>query len=83
MQDYAFRVRLTATVRVRAADEIVARRAATSVLLSLSADDIGIANDRASRRDRNAALTKTSFSVEGRPMLVAIDGKRIKRSRPR
>jgi hypothetical protein len=35
MQEYAFRVKLTATVRVRAADEIVARRAATSVLLSL------------------------------------------------
>jgi hypothetical protein len=82
MPEYAVNVKLTATVRVRAADEMVARRAATSLLLSLTADDIRIptANDAALRGD--ATVTEASFSVEGRPSIVAIDAraKRFKRS---
>jgi hypothetical protein len=82
MPEYAVNVKLTATVRVRAADEMVARKAATSLLLSLTADDIRIptANDAALRG--NATVTEASFSVEGRPSIVAIDAraKRFKRS---
>jgi hypothetical protein len=80
MPEYAVNVKLTATLRVRAADEMVARRAATSLLLSLTADDIRIpkANDAALRGD----ATVTEASMEGRPSIVAIDAraKRFKRS---
>jgi hypothetical protein len=80
MPEYGVKVKLTATVRVRAADEMVARRVATSLLLSLTADDIRIldGDDAASRG--NATVIEATFSVEGRPMIVAIGAKRAKRS---
>jgi hypothetical protein len=80
MREYAVKVKLTASVRVRAADEIVARRVATSVLLSLTADYIGIPNDNDAAFRGNATVTHAAFSVEGRPTIVAIDAKRVKRS---
>ena len=72
MQEYAIKVKLTAIVRLRAADETVARRAATSVLLSIGAEDIRIANDNHAALTGDATITKVSFCVEGQPMLVAI-----------
>jgi hypothetical protein len=81
MPEYAVNVKLTATVRVRAADEMVARKAATSLLLSLTADDIRIptANDAALRGD--ATVTEASFSVEGRPYWTSCGSSRLMRLR--
>ena len=80
MQEYAIKVKLTAIVRLRAANETVARRAATSVLLSIGAEDIRIANDNHAALTGDATITKVSFCVEGQPMLVAI-GRRSRSKR--
>jgi hypothetical protein len=53
-----------------------ARRAATSVLLSLTADSIRIPTDNMLRG--NATVTEASFSVEGSPVIVRT--KRVKQS---
>ena len=80
MQEYVIKVKLTAIVRLRAADEVVARRAATSVLLSIGAEDLRMANDNDAALTGDATVTKVSFCVEGRPMLVAI-GRRSRSKR--
>jgi len=73
VQEYAVKVKLTATVRVRAPNAIVARSVATSALLSLTADDIRIPDDN------EATVTEASFAVENRPTIAAIGAKRVKR----
>jgi hypothetical protein len=79
MPEYAVKVKLSATVRVRATDEMVARRVATSLLLSLTADDIRIPNDNDATSQGNATVREASFSMEGCPSIVAIGVKRAKR----
>jgi hypothetical protein len=63
MQEYAVKVKLSARVRVRAADEIVARRVATSVLLSLTADDIRLANENNAAFRGKAAVTQCKVAL--------------------
>ena len=70
MREYEFKVKLTAHVRVGAANETVARAVATSVLLAISAGDIRIPNE-----NKSAPVREVSFTIEDRPMLDAIDGK--------
>ena len=81
MPEYSVQVKLTARVRVQAANGIVARRVAISALLSLTADDIRIPDNDAAFRG-NGPLTEATFSVEGRPEIVAIGAraKSVKRS---
>jgi hypothetical protein len=73
VQKYAVKVNLIATVCVRAPNAVVARKAAISALLSLTADDIRIPDDN------EATVTGASFAVENRPTIAAIGTKRIKR----
>jgi hypothetical protein len=73
VQKYAVKVKLTATVCVRAPNAIVARKAAISALLSLTADDIRIPDDN------EATVTEASFAMENRPTIAAIGAKRVKR----
>jgi hypothetical protein len=48
------------------------RRAATSVLLSIGAEDFRIPNNNDADLPGDATVTEVSFSVEGQPILVAI-----------
>jgi hypothetical protein len=76
VQKYAVKVKLTATVCVRAPNAIVARKAAISALLSLTADDIRIPDDN------EATITEASFAVENRASIAsiaAIGAKTVKR----
>jgi hypothetical protein len=73
VQEYAVKVKLTATVCVRAPNAIVARKAAISALLSLTADDITIPDDN------EATVTEASFAVENRATTAAIGAKTVKR----
>ena len=81
MAEYVFEVKLVAAVRVRASEESLARRVLPSVLGSPSTAEVSVANDNNAALGWNATVTKVSLSVEGRPMLVAIDQKGIKRRR--
>jgi hypothetical protein len=73
MQEVAVKVKLTAAVCVRAPNAIVARRAAISALLSLTAHDLRIPDGN------EATVTEASFAVENRPTIAAIGAKRVKR----
>ena len=73
MQDFAVKVKLIAAMCVRAPNAIVARRAAISALLSLTADDLRIPDDN------EATVTEVSFAVENRATIAAIGAKRVKR----
>ena len=55
MKDFAFKVNLVALVRVRAADESVARKVVPTVLGAPSTVEIGLANENnaATGRSRN------------------------------
>jgi hypothetical protein len=81
MAEYLFEVKLVAVVRVRASEESLARRVLPSVLGSPSTAEISVANDNNAAFGWNATVANVSFCVEGRPMLVAIDQKRVKRRR--
>jgi hypothetical protein len=72
VREYEFKVKLTAHVRVGAANETVARAVATSALLAVSAGDIRMPDE-----SEFAPVCEVSFTIEDRPMLDAIDGKRI------
>jgi hypothetical protein len=81
MAEYMFEVKLVAVVRVRASDESLARRVLPSVLGSPGTAEISVANDNHAALGWNATVTEVSFSMERRPMLVAIDQKGVKRRR--
>jgi hypothetical protein len=73
VQEYAVKVKLTATVCVRAPNAIIARKAAISALLSLTADDMTIPDGN------EATVTEASFAVENRATTAAIGAKTVKR----
>jgi hypothetical protein len=76
MNDFAFKVNLVAVVRVRAADENVARRVVPTVLGAPGAAEIGLANQNNAAVGLDAVILEVEFSGEGgRVKLVEIDGK--------
>jgi hypothetical protein len=82
MRDFEFKVNLVAVVRVRAADERVARQVVPDVLGAPSTDEICLANRNNLDLGHDAAVTSVDFSVgqvkastpsEKRATLVARD----------
>jgi hypothetical protein len=76
--EYAFKVKLVAVVRVRAADETVARRALPSVLSSPGTVDIKVANENNAALGVDALVTDVDFSIEEGAALFEVDGTTIK-----
>ena len=72
--EYAFKVKLVAVVRVRAADETVARRALPSVLSSPGTVDIKVANENNAALGVDALVTDVDFAIEGGVTLFEVDG---------
>ena len=64
MRDFEFKVALVAIVRVRAADESVARQVVPTVLVAPSTAEIGLANHNNVRATgREAIVTGVDFSI--------------------
>jgi len=63
MKDFAFKVNLVAVVRVRAADESVARQVVPDVLGAPSTVEIGLANQNVRATGRDATVTSVDFSI--------------------
>jgi len=76
--EYAFKVNLVAVVRVRAANETVARRALPSVLGPPGTVDIKVTNENNAALGVNAVVTDVDFSIEEGAALFEVDGARIK-----
>jgi hypothetical protein len=65
-------------VRVRAADETLARRALPSVLSSPGTVDIKVANENNAALGVDALVTDVDFSIEEGATLFEVDGTIIK-----
>ncbi len=76
--EYAFRVKLVAVVRVRAADEAAARRALPSVLSPPGTVDIKVTNENIAALGVDALVTDVDFSIEDSATLFEVDGARVK-----
>ena len=63
MKDFAFEVNLIAVVRVRAADESVARLVVPTVLGAPGNAEIGLANHNNVLTGRDATVTSIDFSI--------------------
>jgi len=63
MGDFEFKVKLEAVVRVRAADESVARQVVPTVLGAPSTAEIGLANQNVRATGRDATVTSVDFSI--------------------
>jgi hypothetical protein len=57
MEDFAFKVNLVAMVRVRAADEAVARKVVPTVLGAPGTVEIGLVNENKAAVDNHATIT--------------------------
>ena len=78
--EYAFRVKLVAVVRVRAANETVARRALPSVLSPPGTVDIKVTNENNAALGVNAVVTDVDFSIEENATLFEVDGARVRQA---
>jgi len=63
MKDFAFKVNLVALVRVRAADESVARKIVPAVLGAPGTVEIRLANENRGAVGRASTVTDVDFSV--------------------
>ena len=63
MDDFAFKVNIVAVVRVRAADESVARKLVPTVLGSPGTVEIGLANQNNAAVGRDGAVTDVDFEI--------------------
>jgi hypothetical protein len=91
MSEYRFEVKLAAAMRVRAANQMVASKVVRAVLGSRGTSEItaarrqfeleleDLANDHKTVRDKGATISDFNFSIAGAPVLLEIDGKRVKR----
>jgi hypothetical protein len=75
---YVFKVQVAGTVRVRAADEIEARKVVPAVLLLPGPDEVTMANEANAKFGWGATITSVNFRVRGGLTLARIDGKRVK-----
>lgn len=76
--EYAFKVKLVAVVRVRAANETEARRVLPSILSSPGTVDIKVANENNAALGVDALVTDVDFSIEESATLFEVDGTIIK-----
>ena len=65
MPRYIFEVRVAGTVRVRAADEIEARKVVPAVLLLPGPDEVRTANDANAKLGWGATISSVNFRVKG------------------
>jgi hypothetical protein len=70
MNEYAFEVRLRASVRVRASSKEEASKVVESVLGSPSSEEIGLANQNNAGVGRAATVTAVHYRRTGHPRLV-------------
>jgi hypothetical protein len=63
MKDFTFKVNLIAMVRVRAADEPVARQVVPMVLGAPGSTEIALANENNAATGHDARVTDVSFSI--------------------
>jgi hypothetical protein len=63
MDDFAFKVNIVAVVRVRAADESVARKVVPTVLGSPGTVEIGLANQNNAAMGLDGAVTDVDFTI--------------------
>jgi hypothetical protein len=75
MNEYVFEVRLRAVVRVRAADEGVARNVVSSVLGAPGSVEINLANENNARLGGRATVTEVDFVHEKGPTLLKEDAR--------
>jgi hypothetical protein len=90
MSVYGFEVKLAAAVRVRAADEMIARKVVRSILGSRGTAEIkaarrrfeleleDLANDNDAVKRMDATVTDLTFTIAGSSTLVEIDGRRAR-----
>jgi hypothetical protein len=65
MSDFSFKVNIVAVVRVRAADENVARKVVPTVLGAPSTFEIRLANENNAARGCSATVTDVDFTIIG------------------
>ena len=63
MKEFAFKVNLVAVVRVRAADERIARQVVPEVLGAPGAIEIGLTNQNVRAMGREVTVTGVDFSI--------------------
>ena len=81
MPKYVFQVRVEGTVRVRADDEIGARKVVPAVLLLPGPDEVKIANGSNAERGWEGTITSVNFRVKGDITLADVNGKGVRRRR--
>jgi len=75
-------MRVAGTVRVRAADEIEARKVVPAVLLLPGPDEVRTANDANAKLGWGTTITSVNFRVKGDIITLVRNGKKLK-ERPR
>jgi hypothetical protein len=78
---YLFKVNVQATVRVRADDEIEARKVVPAVLLLPGPDEVRMANDANAKIGWGAKIASANFRVKGEITCASVDGKRVNHRR--
>ena len=78
MPSYVFEIKVAGTVRVRAADEMEARKVVPAVLVLPGPDEVRMANDGNAKFGWDATITSVNFRVKGDLKLVGINGKKVK-----
>jgi hypothetical protein len=83
MQEYAFQVKLVAIVRVRAADEALARKVVPSVLGSPGNVEIRLANESNTSRGLHATVTEVDFFADGPSAMVLKSNEKVRNRKRR
>ena len=78
MPSYVFEIKVAGTARVRAADEMEARKVVPAVLVLPGPDEVRMANDDNAKFGWGATITSVNFRVKGDLTLVRINGKKVK-----
>jgi hypothetical protein len=80
VQEYAFQVKLVAVVRVRATDEVLARKVIPSVLGSPGTAEIRLVNESNNSLGLKATVTVVDFFVKGESaVLPESNDKKVRR----
>ena len=82
VQEYAFQVKLVAVVRVRATDEVLARKVIPSVLASPGTAEIRLVNESNNSLGLEVTVIVVDFFTKGdSAVLLESNDKRIRRRR--
>jgi hypothetical protein len=78
VQYFVFALKVEGIVRVRAPDEMAARKVVPAVLLLPGPDDVRMANDANAKFGWDGTITSVNFRVRGDLALVRKSGKKVK-----